>query len=113
MPALDTSKIIGVIGAGTMGAGIAQVAAAAGHPVLLFDIGDGAVERGIAGIAKALESGDASATQPYDFLRLPLTAGCAFILFDEILDIWTWAGAAVIFGSSYALVRFEARREAK
>jgi 3-hydroxybutyryl-CoA dehydrogenase len=55
MPALDTSHTVGVIGAGTMGAGIAQVAAAAGHPVLLFDVADGAVERGIAGIAKALE----------------------------------------------------------
>jgi 3-hydroxybutyryl-CoA dehydrogenase len=55
MPALDTSKPIGVIGAGTMGAGIAQVAAAGGHPVLLFDVADGAAERGIAGITKALE----------------------------------------------------------
>ena len=55
MPALDTSQPVAVIGAGTMGAGIAQVAAAAGHPVLLFDVADDAVERGIAGIAKALE----------------------------------------------------------
>ena len=29
---------VAVIGAGTMGIGIAQVAAAAGHPVQLFDI---------------------------------------------------------------------------
>ncbi|MFA7431204.1 MAG: 3-hydroxyacyl-CoA dehydrogenase PaaH [Rhodospirillaceae bacterium] len=52
--ALPTSSIIGVIGAGTMGAGIAQVAAQAGHPVLLFDAWDGAAQKGKDGVAKAL-----------------------------------------------------------
>jgi 3-hydroxybutyryl-CoA dehydrogenase len=37
MVALAPSVPVAVIGAGTMGAGIAQVAAAAGHPVLLYD----------------------------------------------------------------------------
>ena len=37
MAALDTATVVGVVGAGAMGSGIAQVAAAAGHPVLLFD----------------------------------------------------------------------------
>jgi 3-hydroxybutyryl-CoA dehydrogenase len=36
------SQIVGVIGAGTMGAGIAQVAAASGHPVMLMDARSGA-----------------------------------------------------------------------
>lgn len=67
---------------------------------------------GVYFLTKSYHAADASAVIPYDFLRLPMTAGGAFILFDEVLDIWTWAGAAVIFGSSYALVRFEARREA-
>jgi 3-hydroxybutyryl-CoA dehydrogenase len=35
-------ELVGVIGAGTMGAGIAQVAAAAGHPVRLMDVRAGA-----------------------------------------------------------------------
>jgi 3-hydroxybutyryl-CoA dehydrogenase len=35
--ALSTDTVVAVIGAGTMGAGIAQIAASAGHPVLLFD----------------------------------------------------------------------------
>lgn len=34
---LDRSSVIGVVGAGTMGAGIAQLAAQQGHRVLLFD----------------------------------------------------------------------------
>ena len=38
-----------------MGAGIAQLAAAAGHPVLLYDAWDGAAEKGRARIAKGLE----------------------------------------------------------
>ena len=37
MAALAPAVPVAVIGAGTMGAGIAQVAAAAGHPVLLYD----------------------------------------------------------------------------
>lgn len=67
---------------------------------------------GVYMLTKSYHAADASAVVPYDFLRLPMTAGCAFILFGEILDIWTWIGAAVIFGSSYALVRVEARRAA-
>jgi 3-hydroxybutyryl-CoA dehydrogenase len=47
--------IIAVIGAGQMGAGIAQVSAAAGYHVLLSDIGLAEAEAGKAGIAKALD----------------------------------------------------------
>jgi len=39
--------VVGVVGAGTMGTGIAQVAAAAGHPVLLYDAVPGAAERAV------------------------------------------------------------------
>lgn len=55
MTALNKDKIIAVIGAGTMGAGIAQVAAAAGHPVLLYDVAEGAAEAGRAKLAKGLQ----------------------------------------------------------
>lgn len=54
MAAISTSRSIGVIGAGTMGAGIAQLAAAAGHPVLLFDAFEGAAAKGKARIEKGL-----------------------------------------------------------
>ena len=54
MTSLRTSQAVGVIGAGTMGAGIAQLAAAAGHPVLLFDAWEGAAEKGRARIAAGL-----------------------------------------------------------
>ncbi len=46
---------VGVIGAGMMGAGIAQVAAAAGHQVVLTDVDSSRAEKGKAGIAKLLD----------------------------------------------------------
>jgi 3-hydroxybutyryl-CoA dehydrogenase len=49
---LDRSDPIAVIGAGTMGTGIAQVAAVAGHPVTVYDTAEGAAERAVAAIGK-------------------------------------------------------------
>jgi 3-hydroxybutyryl-CoA dehydrogenase len=46
---------IAVIGAGTMGNGIAQVCAVAGFDVTLLDVSDTALERGIATVRKNLE----------------------------------------------------------
>ncbi|MCC6075608.1 3-hydroxyacyl-CoA dehydrogenase PaaH [Pseudomonas sp. GCM10022188] len=54
MSALHKDAAIAVIGAGAMGAGIAQVAAQAGHPVALFDTREGAAAQAIAGIARQL-----------------------------------------------------------
>ncbi len=54
MAALPTAATIGVIGAGTMGAGIVQIAAHAGHPVLLYDSADGANVKALARIANDL-----------------------------------------------------------
>ncbi len=48
-------QTIGVIGAGQMGAGIAQVSAQAGYTVLLADVGRVQAEKGKAGIAKLLD----------------------------------------------------------
>jgi 3-hydroxybutyryl-CoA dehydrogenase len=47
-------KTFAVIGAGQMGAGIAQVAAMAGYDVILRDVEDRFLERGMAGIVKSL-----------------------------------------------------------
>jgi 3-hydroxybutyryl-CoA dehydrogenase len=46
---------IAVIGAGTMGNGIAQVCAVAGFDITLLDVSDTALERGIATVRKNLE----------------------------------------------------------
>ncbi|MFD9125933.1 3-hydroxyacyl-CoA dehydrogenase family protein [Kitasatospora sp. NPDC059571] len=44
------TRRIAVIGAGLMGAGIAQVSAQAGHPVVLRDVTEAALQRGLDGI---------------------------------------------------------------
>lgn len=49
------SKTIGVIGAGIMGNGIAQVSAAAGLNVIMVDINDAALARGYATIGASLD----------------------------------------------------------
>jgi 3-hydroxybutyryl-CoA dehydrogenase len=51
---LGRGSRIGVLGAGAMGSGIAQVAAVAGHAVVLADVSEAALDRGLAGVAKAL-----------------------------------------------------------
>lgn len=48
-------RSIGVLGAGTMGAGIAQIAAQAGYRVSLVDVSEALVERGVKGIVKTLQ----------------------------------------------------------
>ncbi len=48
-------KKIGVVGAGSMGQGIAQVCASADYEVLLFDVDPLAIEKGIQNIARNFE----------------------------------------------------------
>jgi 3-hydroxybutyryl-CoA dehydrogenase len=67
MQALTKGSIVAVIGSGAMGAGIAQVAASAGHEVLLFDTRLDAADKAIAAIgatyAKLVEKGRMSALE--------------------------------------------------
>jgi 3-hydroxybutyryl-CoA dehydrogenase len=49
------SEIIGVVGAGTMGNGIAQVAARAGYAVIMRDLSEEFLQRGLAAIDKSLQ----------------------------------------------------------
>jgi 3-hydroxybutyryl-CoA dehydrogenase len=53
----ETIQTIAVIGAGTMGHGIAQVAAAAGFKVLLSDVDRESLARGVAAIERNLDKG--------------------------------------------------------
>ncbi len=64
---------------------------------------------GVYCVSQAYSAADASAVVPYEFLRLPITAAGAWLLFGEVAGMWTWAGALVIFCGAYALVLLEAR----
>ncbi len=67
-------------------------------------------------ITRAFSIADATAVLPYDFIRLPLMAVLAWLVFDQILDGWTGLGALIIIGSSLYIAQREAyhqRRLAK
>lgn len=51
-----TGQPVLVVGAGIMGAGIAQVAAQAGHPVMLFDLREGAAQQAHNKLASTLQT---------------------------------------------------------
>ncbi len=48
-------RTIGIVGAGQMGSGIAQVASQAGFDVLLHDVSEAAIARGLDGLRKGLD----------------------------------------------------------
>jgi len=50
-----TINTVGIIGAGTMGSGIAQACAVSGLDVVLVDVSDAAVQKGVATVAGSLE----------------------------------------------------------
>ena len=78
---IDASAPIAVIGAGTMGAGIAQVAAVAGHPVLVYDAVPGAAERAVASVRARVAASVAKGRLGIDPARLRLDVARAL---DEL-----------------------------
>ncbi len=59
-------------------------------------------------LTRSLAAADASAVLPFDYARLVVVAGVAFVAFGEVPPIWTWIGGAVIVGA----VVYIAHREA-
>ena len=47
-------------------------------------------------MAKAMTHADATVVVPMDFLRVPLTALVGWLVYAELIDVWTVAGAALI-----------------
>jgi drug/metabolite transporter (DMT)-like permease len=60
-------------------------------------------------LARAFAAADASVVMSIDFARLPFAVLFGFALFGELIDLWTWIGAGVIFAASL----YNARREGK
>lgn len=83
------SSVVGVVGAGAMGAGIAQVAAMAGHSVVLYDTNYAALEKAKANLQQTLqklvEKGKISNAQ-------------------EILDRYTYATELTEFASCKLII---------
>lgn len=87
---LGAETIVGVCGAGAMGAGIAQVAAQAGHRVIILDQDDVALARGREMVAKGLASLSARGKLT-DAEASALAARC-----DWTLDIRALAPAGLV-----------------
>jgi len=64
-------------------------------------------------LTRSFAVADASLVEPVMFIRLPCVAAIGYFLFAQVPDAWTWAGAAVIFLSTYGLARLEAAQERK
>ncbi len=58
---------------------------------------------------RSISLSDITAVLPYDFTRLPFAALVGYLAFDQMPDLWTWVGAAVIFTSSIYIARRESR----
>lgn len=58
-------------------------------------------------LAKALARGDAAVVLPIDFLRLPVIAIVAALLYGERIDIWLFAGAALMVAGNLYNLRAE------
>ncbi len=58
-------------------------------------------------ITQAISTADARIVQPFDFSRLITAAIVGWIAFGEVSDLYTWAGALIIFCASYYVVAFE------
>ena len=54
---MTDQKTVGVVGCGLMGSGIAQVCAEAGHSVIVREVNDAALARGLGSIDKFLSKG--------------------------------------------------------
>ena len=51
-------------------------------------------------MAKAMTHADATVVVPMDFLRVPLTALAGWLIYAELIDVWTVAGAALILAGN-------------
>lgn len=58
-------------------------------------------------LTRAFRAADASVVMSLEFARLPFAVLFGFVLFGELIDPWTWLGAAVIFVAAF----YTARRE--
>jgi drug/metabolite transporter (DMT)-like permease len=56
---------------------------------------------------------EASLAMTFEFSRLPFTVAVAYLAFGEIIDLWTWVGALVIFASAGYITRREAKLAAQ
>lgn len=58
---------------------------------------------------RAFALAEVSQIQPLEFVRLPMVAVVAYMLFAEVPTVWTWLGGSVIFAATAYITHREAR----
>jgi drug/metabolite transporter (DMT)-like permease len=61
-------------------------------------------------IASALAIAPATVVIPIDFIRLPVIAVIGMLVYGEVVDIWVFVGAVIIFAGNYINIVAETRR---
>ncbi|MBM3533532.1 MAG: DMT family transporter [Alphaproteobacteria bacterium] len=79
-----------------------------GEAAILLAIGLAAAV-GQAAMVRAYAVAESSSVMPFTFLQLPATAVAAYAAFGQVPDLFTWAGALVIFASAQYTMRRETR----
>ncbi len=60
-------------------------------------------------LTRSFAVAEASLVSPVLFLRLPIVALIGFVFFDQVTDLWTWLGAAIMIASTIHSTRIDAR----
>jgi len=60
-------------------------------------------------LARAYDAAEVGVVAPFDFVRLPLAALLGYLVFGEIIDLWSGGGTIVIIGASLYIAHREAR----
>ena len=58
---------------------------------------------------RAYSLAEITSLQPFQFIKLPMIAFLAWVIFSEVPAYWTWLGGAIIFSSTVYLTRREAK----
>jgi len=58
---------------------------------------------------RAFASAEITSLQPIEFIKLPMTALIAWIIFAEVPGAWTWIGGIIIFSSTAYITHREAK----
>lgn len=68
----------------------------------------GALNMGL--VTRAFSLAEASVIAPIDFVRLPIVAGLAYLIFGQTVPAGTWIGGAIIFGATLLMAKSAQRR---
>lgn len=75
---------------------------------LLIGVGLCAVLGHVA-LVRGYAATEASLAQTFEFSKLPFSVAVGYAAFGEVIDNWTWLGAAIIFASAIYITNREAR----